>query len=57
MRKPRRINLRIPAGIDTGARLRVQGEGEHGQREDLLVTSILPLWSNPIQNFNGMVIP
>jgi molecular chaperone DnaJ len=45
MRKPRRINLRIPAGIDTGARLRVQGEGEHGQRGgppgDLYITIVV----------------
>jgi len=32
VRKPRKINLRIPAGIDTGSRLRVQGEGEEGLR-------------------------
>lgn len=32
VRKTRKINIRIPAGIDTGARLRIQGEGEHGTR-------------------------
>ena len=26
----RRIEVKIPAGVDTGARLRLQGEGEHG---------------------------
>ncbi len=29
-KKKRTINVRIPAGIDTGARLRMQGEGEAG---------------------------
>ena len=29
-RKYRTINIRVPAGIDTGGRLRVQGEGEEG---------------------------
>jgi len=28
--KERRIEVKIPAGVDTGARLRLQGEGEHG---------------------------
>lgn len=28
----REIEVRIPAGVDTGARLRLQGEGEHGRR-------------------------
>jgi molecular chaperone DnaJ len=32
VRKNRKINIRIPAGIDSGARLRIQGEGEHGTR-------------------------
>jgi molecular chaperone DnaJ len=27
----RRIEVKIPAGVDTGARLRLQGEGEHGR--------------------------
>lgn len=31
-RKSRNINVRIPAGIDTGSRLRIQGEGEEGIR-------------------------
>ncbi|HNX29210.1 MAG TPA: molecular chaperone DnaJ [Syntrophomonadaceae bacterium] len=30
VRKKRKINVRIPAGIDTGMRLRIQGEGEQG---------------------------
>lgn len=29
-RKKRKINLSIPAGVDTGSRLRVAGEGESG---------------------------
>lgn len=45
VRKPRKINLRIPAGIDTGSRLRIQGEGEHGQRGgpagDLYITIVV----------------
>jgi molecular chaperone DnaJ len=45
IRKPRRINLRIPAGIDTGSRLRIQGEGEHGQKGgppgDLYITIVV----------------
>jgi len=28
----RKVELRIPPGVDTGARLRVAGEGEHGRR-------------------------
>ncbi len=30
VKRKRNINVRIPAGIDTGARLRIQGEGEEG---------------------------
>lgn len=30
VRKNRTINVRIPAGIDSGSRLRIQGEGEQG---------------------------
>jgi molecular chaperone DnaJ len=30
VRKNRTINVRVPAGIDTGSRLRIQGEGEQG---------------------------
>ncbi|QGT99996.1 Chaperone protein DnaJ [Candidatus Syntrophocurvum alkaliphilum] len=29
-RKKRNITIRVPAGVDTGARLRIQGEGEAG---------------------------
>jgi len=32
VRKPRKLNVRIPAGIDTGSRMRIQGEGEQGLR-------------------------
>ena len=30
--KERSITVKIPAGVDTGARLRLSGEGEHGRR-------------------------
>src|SRR5215212_1776258 len=30
--KERSISVKIPAGVDTGARLRLSGEGEHGRR-------------------------
>lgn len=30
--QPRSLEIRIPAGVDTGARLRISGEGEHGRR-------------------------
>ncbi len=30
--KERSITVKIPAGVDTGARLRLTGEGEHGRR-------------------------
>lgn len=30
VKRKRTINVRIPAGIDTGSRLRIQGEGEEG---------------------------
>lgn len=29
--RERKIDVKIPAGVDTGARLRLQGEGEHGR--------------------------
>ncbi len=32
MERRRKIELRIPPGVDTGTRLRLQGEGEHGRR-------------------------
>lgn len=45
VKKPRKINLRIPAGIDTGSRLRIQGEGEQGYRGgppgDLYITVVV----------------
>ncbi len=41
----RRIEVRIPPGVDTGTRLRLQGEGEHGPRGgppgDLLVDIVV----------------
>jgi molecular chaperone DnaJ len=30
IKKKRKISIKVPAGVDTGARLRVQGEGEEG---------------------------
>lgn len=30
VRKTRKINVRIPAGVDSGSRMRIQGEGEAG---------------------------
>ncbi|HPF43083.1 MAG TPA: molecular chaperone DnaJ [Syntrophomonadaceae bacterium] len=45
IRKKRRINVRIPAGIDTGMRLRIQAEGElgifGGPPGDLYITVIV----------------
>ena len=45
VRKKRKINVRIPAGIDTGLRLRVQGEGEQGilggPHGDLYITIVV----------------
>ncbi|PIE33273.1 molecular chaperone DnaJ [candidate division KSB3 bacterium] len=32
VRKQKKLSLKIPAGVDTGARLRLQGEGEGGLR-------------------------
>lgn len=44
-RKKRTINVRIPAGIDTGSRLRMQGEGEIGSNGgptgDLYITIVV----------------
>lgn len=45
VRKARKINVRIPAGIDSGSRLRIQGEGEEGIRGgpagDLYITIVV----------------
>lgn len=45
VRKTRKINVRIPAGIDSGSRLRIQGEGEEGIRGgtagDLYITIVV----------------
>lgn len=45
VRKKRTINVRIPAGIDTGSRLRMQGEGEAGSNGgpagDLYITIVV----------------
>ncbi|MDH3255873.1 MAG: molecular chaperone DnaJ [Acidobacteriota bacterium] len=32
LQRRRKIEVKIPAGVDTGTRLRLAGEGEHGQR-------------------------
>ena len=32
MKKPKTISVTIPAGVDTGTRIRISGEGEPGQR-------------------------
>lgn len=32
VRKPRKLSVKIPPGVDTGARLRVQGEGDAGPK-------------------------
>eukprot|EP00884_Botryococcus_braunii_P017788 jgi/Botrbrau1/4693/Bobra.0218s0015.1 len=32
VRRTKRINIRVPAGVDTGSRLRVKGEGNAGRR-------------------------
>jgi len=32
VRKTKKIQLKIPPGVDTGSKLRIRGEGEHGQR-------------------------
>lgn len=32
MRKSKKINLRVPAGVDEGSRLRVRGEGNSGKK-------------------------
>lgn len=45
VKKARTINVRIPAGVDTGSRIRLQGEGEQGLRGgppgDLYITLIV----------------
>ncbi len=32
VRKTRKLNIKIPPGVDTGAKLRLRGEGEEGER-------------------------
>lgn len=32
VRKSKKINLRVPAGVDEGSRLRVRGEGNSGKK-------------------------
>ncbi|MGI5911412.1 MAG: molecular chaperone DnaJ [Syntrophomonadaceae bacterium] len=45
VRKNRKIQIRIPAGVDTGSRLRIQNEGEQGVRGgppgDLYITIVV----------------
>ena len=49
--KRRKVELKIPPGVDTGTRLRLSGEGEHGRRGgppgDLYVDIVV----NPHQSF------
>jgi molecular chaperone DnaJ len=58
VRKPRNIELKIPAGVDNGARLRVGGGGDHGKRGalpgDLYV--VLHVRSHPKFRREGMHI-
>lgn len=35
MRRTKKINLNVPAGVDTGSRLRVRGEGSAGRKGEL----------------------
>ena len=37
VRKTRKLQLKVPAGVDDGSRIRLSGEGEAGQRGDLVV--------------------
>jgi molecular chaperone DnaJ len=32
VRKPRKIQVKLPPGVDTGSKLRIRGEGEQGER-------------------------
>jgi molecular chaperone DnaJ len=35
MKQPKRVEVKVPAGVDTGTRLRLRGEGESGYRGGL----------------------
>jgi len=35
VRREKKIELKIPAGVDTGSKLRIRGEGEAGERGGL----------------------
>ena len=53
--RERKLTVKIPAGIDTGQRLRLQGEGEHGPRGgpagDLYV--VLHVQNHPVFHRDG----
>lgn len=55
VRKRRKVKVRIPAGVDTGTRLRLSGEGEAGQKGggpgDLFV--VLRVRPHPVFKRNG----
>jgi len=55
VRKRRKVTVRVPAGVDTGTRLRMSGEGEAGQRGgppgDLFV--VLRVRPHPLFRRNG----
>lgn len=59
MRKRRKINVRIPAGIDTGMRLRIQGEGEQGilggPPGDLFITIVVKPHSRFKREENNLI--
>ncbi|XWS54521.1 hypothetical protein CRYUN_Cryun10bG0096500 [Craigia yunnanensis] len=45
VRKPKRISLKVPVGVDSGSRLRVRAEGNAGRREaspSFVVIEVLP---------------
>ncbi len=59
VRKRRKINVRIPAGIDTGMRLRIQGEGEQGilggPPGDLFITIVVKPHSRFKREENNLI--
>lgn len=58
VRTRKKISLRVPAGIDTGARLRVRGEGDAGKRYDEAGQLSLACWRLGCLRFgSGSVVP